>query len=274
MLLFERRRIRILQNKNWIFGSAFCSKNTKVSFTFLSLNDVIMSLIKTRICVAWRVHSITKCCSSSNTWHLGHNLSSSGVLGLVFLPRSTSKACELVLNFDIAAPYRGFLTMTRYDSTPKLFLNRRIGFLLISATDSCHILTKEERMTCLMWVLLRLVWFRSMPYDFASSHTLPYHVTNPNECKRLCSWKAMLTSEVFSELLFSCHTLLIQGINSKRVASIFYIALGWHKIIATCKSKTYLIKAIFVKNWMRIISALIFVDLAIKLNNETMKILS
>ena len=110
-------------DKFWLFGSALCNKNTEASFTFLSQNsgyDVIMLLIKARLCVSYRVHSITKCCSSSNTWHLGHNLSSSGVLGLVCLPRSTSKACELVLNFDIAVLYRGFLTLTRYDSMPKL----------------------------------------------------------------------------------------------------------------------------------------------------------
>ena len=113
-------------NKFWIFGSVLCNKNTKASFTFLLLNSgyvVIMLLIKTRLCVSYSVHSITKCCSSSNTWQLGHNLSSSGVLGLVCLPRSTSKACELVLSFDIAALYRGFLTLTRYDSMPKLYLN-------------------------------------------------------------------------------------------------------------------------------------------------------
>ena len=70
-------------------------------------------------------HFVTKCSSSSTILHFLHIIRSDGTIGLEYLPRSISKISELARSFVMAVRYLWSLALNKYDSGPKLDLNRR-----------------------------------------------------------------------------------------------------------------------------------------------------
>ena len=63
-------------------------------------------------------HLTTKLIPSSTSRHTSYRLLHTGVFGLVYLPRSISRVCELALSLVIALLYRTSFTWSRYGSKP------------------------------------------------------------------------------------------------------------------------------------------------------------
>ena len=98
------------------WASLFCIKN--VNFSMWSRVAKLGYLFWIRRRKSWRSSAKMwqhnrKWHSSSKTWHTLQFLCSTGVVGLVCRPLSTSKVWELVLNFVKAFRYLGFLTQSR-----------------------------------------------------------------------------------------------------------------------------------------------------------------
>ena len=129
---------------------------------------------------------MTKCSSSSTMLHFLHTRRWDGTIALEYLPRSISYIWDLTRSLVMAVQCLWSLTLNKYDSGPKLDLNRRCVLkngLSPALRPSCHSLMKCSFTWDWQCILNSTVLpgIRT-PYVCAISWTFETHVSKPSWC--------------------------------------------------------------------------------------------
>ena len=138
-----------LPNHFWICLSAEHIRKTNICLVFnTSISGKIHRTFANNCnrSLIFITHFVTKCSSSSTILHFLHIRRWDGTIGLEYLPRSISKVWELARSFVMAVRYLWSFTLNKYDSGPKLDLNRRYVLksgLSRALRPSCHSLMKR-----------------------------------------------------------------------------------------------------------------------------------